>query len=109
MIITIPDDILQPAQMSEKALELEIAILLYKQQKISSSKARAWTGLTVIEFQRELANRGLCLNYGVEDFQADIQADSPLSSSLPPSTTDVAEISTVLVALVMTGRFLSVA
>jgi predicted HTH domain antitoxin len=73
MIITIPDDILQSAQMSEKALELEIAILLYKQQKISSGKVRAWTGLTVIEFQRELANRGLCLNYDVEDFQADAQ------------------------------------
>jgi predicted HTH domain antitoxin len=73
MIITIPDDILESAQMSEKALELEIAILLYKQQKISSGKVRSWTGLTVIEFQQELASRGLCLNYDVEDFQADVQ------------------------------------
>ncbi len=37
-------------------------LLSYKQEKISSGKARAWTGLTVIEFQRELAKRGLGIN-----------------------------------------------
>ena len=36
-------------------------------------EARAWTGLTVIEFQHELAKRGLCLNYDVEDFQSDVR------------------------------------
>jgi predicted HTH domain antitoxin len=36
--------------MTEDELKLEIAIMLYKQEKISSGKARAWTGLTVIEF-----------------------------------------------------------
>lgn len=72
MNILIPDDILQAAKMTEAELKLEIAILLYKQEKISSGKARAWTGLTVIEFQRELAKRGLCINYDVEDFQADL-------------------------------------
>ena len=56
----IPDDILQAAKMTENELRLEVAILLYKQDKISSGKARAWTGLTVIDFQREQAHaRGL--------------------------------------------------
>jgi len=44
---------------------------LYDQEKISAGKARAWTGLTVIKFQRELAKRGLYINYDVEDLQAD--------------------------------------
>ncbi|MEH1870935.1 UPF0175 family protein [Nostoc sp.] len=35
--------------------------------------ARAWTGLTVIEFQHQLAKRGLCINYDVEDLQADVK------------------------------------
>lgn len=73
MSVTIPDDILQATHMTEDELKLEIAIMLYKQQKISSGKVRAWTGLTVIEFQHELAKRGLSINYGVEDFQADVQ------------------------------------
>lgn len=73
MSIVIPDDILQATKMTEDELRLEIAIMLYKQEKISSGKAPAWTGLTVIEFQHELAKRGLCLNYDVEDLRADIQ------------------------------------
>jgi predicted HTH domain antitoxin len=57
--------------MTEDELKLEIAIMLYSQEKISGGKARAWTALTVIKFQRELAKRGLCINYDVEDLQAD--------------------------------------
>jgi predicted HTH domain antitoxin len=73
MSVVIPDDILRAAKMTEDELRLEVAILLYKQNKISSGKARAWTGLTVIDFQHELARRGLCINYDVEDFQADFK------------------------------------
>jgi predicted HTH domain antitoxin len=73
MSVTIPDDILHATRMTEDELRLEIAIMLYKQQKISSGKVRAWTGLTVIEFQHELAKRGLSINYDVEDFQSDIK------------------------------------
>jgi predicted HTH domain antitoxin len=73
MSVVIPDDILIASKMSEAELKIEIAIMLYKQEKISSGQVRAWTGLTVIEFQHELAKRGLCINYDVEDFQADIR------------------------------------
>lgn len=73
MSVLIPDDILRATKMTEDELKLEIAIMLYKQEKISSGKARAWTKLTVIEFQHELAKRGLAINYDVEDLQADIK------------------------------------
>jgi predicted HTH domain antitoxin len=73
MSITIPDDILRASNLTEEELKLEIAILLYQQGKISSGKVRAWTGITVLEFQHELAKRGLYLNYDVEDFQSDVQ------------------------------------
>ncbi|MGC1245964.1 MAG: UPF0175 family protein [Spirulinaceae cyanobacterium] len=59
--------------MSKAKLKLEIAIMLYKQEKISSGKVRAWTGLTVIELQHELSKRRLCINYDVEDFEADVK------------------------------------
>ena len=47
-------------------------IALYKQEKISSGKVRAWAGLTVLQFQHELAKRGLCINYDVEDLLEDV-------------------------------------
>ena len=80
MSVVIPDDILQAIKMTEDELKLEIAIMLYEQQKISSGKVRAWTGLTVIEFQHELAKRGLYINYDVEDFQSDIKTIQSLGS-----------------------------
>ncbi|MBL1174733.1 UPF0175 family protein [Pantanalinema sp. GBBB05] len=73
MTVLIPDDILRATRMTENELKVEIAIMLYQQEKISGGKARAWTGLTVIEFQHELAKRGLCINYDVDDFQADVK------------------------------------
>ena len=73
MSVVIPDHILQAIKMTEDELKLEIAIMLYEQQKISSGKVRAWIGLTVIEFQHELAKRRLYINYDVEDFQSDIK------------------------------------
>ena len=73
MSVLIPDDILRASKMTEEELQLEIAIMLYKQGKISSGKVRAWTGLTVIEFQHQLALRGFCINYDVEDFQSDVK------------------------------------
>lgn len=73
MSVTIPNDILRASNMTQDELKLEIAILLYQQGKISSGKVRDWTGITVIEFQHELAKRGLHINYDVEDFQSDMQ------------------------------------
>ncbi|MDJ1179055.1 UPF0175 family protein [Roseofilum sp. BLCC_M91] len=79
MALMIPDDILQASSMTEDELKLEIALLLYDQGKISSGKVRAWTGLTVIEFQHELAKRNLYLNYDVEAFEADMKTLRSLS------------------------------
>lgn len=73
MSVVIPDDILTAAGMSEAELKLEIAIMLYRQRKISAGKARRLAGMNLIEFQQELASRGICVNYDVEDFQADLK------------------------------------
>jgi predicted HTH domain antitoxin len=73
MSVVIPDDILTAAKMSEAELKLEIAILLYQKSKISTGTARRLAGMNLIEFQKELASRGICVNYDVEDLQADIK------------------------------------
>jgi predicted HTH domain antitoxin len=73
MNLTIPDDILTASEMSEAELKLEIAIVLYKREKISTGKASEWLGMNLIEFRRELGKRGITINYDVEDFQADVE------------------------------------
>lgn len=73
MSVVIPDDIVAASKMSEAELKLEIAIMLYKQEKISSGKAGEWLGMNIIEFRRELGKRELTINYDVEDFQADLE------------------------------------
>lgn len=73
MNITIPDEILTSAQMSVDDIKLELAILLYQQRKISTGKARRLAGMNLLEFRLEIASRGICVNYDIEDFQADIQ------------------------------------
>ncbi|GET44673.1 UPF0175 family protein [Microseira wollei] len=73
MIVVIGDDILTAAKMSEAELKLEIAILLYQKSKIGTGTARRLAGMNLIEFQKELASRGICVNYDVEDFQNDLE------------------------------------
>jgi predicted HTH domain antitoxin len=73
MSIVIPDDILQASQTTEEELKLELALLLYKQNKISSGKVRTWLGLTVLEFQHELAQRNLDINYDIDDLNQDLE------------------------------------
>ncbi|MCT7986344.1 UPF0175 family protein [Laspinema sp. A4] len=69
MSVIIHDDILTAAKMSESELKLEIAILLFKEKKLSTGKARQLAGMNLLEFRGELAKRGICVNYDVEYFQ----------------------------------------
>ncbi len=72
MNIILPDEIIQSAQMSADDIKLEIAIALYHQHKISIGQAGSLAGIPLIEFQRQLSHRGFCINYDIEDFQADL-------------------------------------
>ena len=73
MEIIIPNDIVSATKMTPTELTVEIAIMLYKQEKISSGRACQWLGMSLIEFRRELGQRGLTINYDVEDFESDLQ------------------------------------
>jgi len=73
MNLTIPDDIVLAADVSEAELKREIAIALYQQKKLGMGKARRLAGMDLIQFQKEIASRGLCVNYDVEEFKADLE------------------------------------
>ena len=73
MSLFIPDEFLEMAHISEAALKLEIAILLFQQEKITLGTACQFTGMNQLELQRILGSRKIPIHYGVEDFQQDLR------------------------------------
>ncbi|NES87668.1 MAG: UPF0175 family protein [Moorea sp. SIO2B7] len=73
MTLTIYDEILQASEMTEYELLIEIAILLFQQDKISLGKASDLAQMNPIEFQKLLTERNICIHYDVTEFQEDLQ------------------------------------
>lgn len=73
MSLIIPDEFLQTAQISETALKLEIAILLFQQEKITLGTASQFAEMNQLEFQRILGSRQIPNHYGVEEFRQDLR------------------------------------
>ena len=73
MSIVIPDEFLQTAKISEAELRLEIAILLFEQEKITLGTASQFAGMNQLEFQQILGKRKISIHYGVEEFRQDLK------------------------------------
>jgi predicted HTH domain antitoxin len=73
MSVTISDELLQAAQMTESEFRLELAIWLYQQGRITLAQASRWAGLTRLQFQRELNQRGIPIHYTPEDLHEELE------------------------------------
>ena len=73
MSLLIPDEFLKTADISEAELKLEIAILLFQQEKITLGTASQFADLNQLEFQRILGSRKIPIHYGVEEFKQDLK------------------------------------
>jgi predicted HTH domain antitoxin len=51
----------------------EIVIALSQQEQISLSRASKIAGMEIMDFQKLLSDRGICVHHGVEDFEQDVQ------------------------------------
>ncbi|MBE9063332.1 UPF0175 family protein [cf. Phormidesmis sp. LEGE 11477] len=51
----------------------EIAFALFQQERVSLSRASKIAGIELMDFQKLLAERGICVHYDVEDFEQDVQ------------------------------------
>ncbi|MEK6480592.1 UPF0175 family protein [Catalinimonas sp. 4WD22] len=71
MAIIIDDKDIQQAQMTEKELRLEIAVMLYQQGRFSLGKASEFAMMNKILFQKVLAKRKIAANYDEEELKAD--------------------------------------
>lgn len=83
MSVTIEDQFLEWANMSEQALQNEIAAMLYDKQKLTCAQARRLTDMERIEFYRFLGKRQISIMDENDIMQeiTEIAAQRPLSKS----------------------------
>ncbi len=74
MPLTIPDDLLAEAGLSERDARIEIACRLYDADKLAMPAATRWTGLSRSEFEEELLRRKISVSRPTsEDFKQDLE------------------------------------
>lgn len=73
MGLTISDEILQAARMSESELRSEIAVFLFEKDKLTLAQACRLAGMDRLDFQHLLASRGIAMHYGLQDFEQDLE------------------------------------
>lgn len=73
MSVTISDEFLKTAKISEGELKLEIAIILFQQGKITLGTASQFAEMNQLEFQRILGSRKIPIHYNFEDLRQDLQ------------------------------------
>jgi predicted HTH domain antitoxin len=72
MPLTVSDELLQTAHLSEAELLREIAVTLFQQDRLTLGQAATFAGLTQLDLQRILASRQILLHYGLEDLEHDL-------------------------------------
>lgn len=71
--LNLPDSLSQTETFNQSDWLREIAIALFQQERISLSRASKIAAMEIIDFQKLLSDRGICVHYDVEDFEQDVQ------------------------------------
>jgi predicted HTH domain antitoxin len=69
--LTIPDDVLQAAGLTERECLVGLAVHLYTERRVTIAQAVRLSGLTRSELEEELARRNISL-YSVDDLRRDV-------------------------------------
>ncbi len=79
--MTIPDDLLAEAGLSERDAKIEIACRFYDAGKLTMPAATRWTGLSRTEFEEELLRRKISISRPTSgDFKQDLETLERLGS-----------------------------
>ena len=73
MSVVIPDDVLYTAHITADELIQEVAVLLYQKEKLTLGQASQLANMSQLRFRHLLASRNIFVNYGVDDFEADLK------------------------------------
>ena len=72
MPVTIPDDIVEAARITEPEIRQELAVALFQQERLTLAQASRLAAMSQAEFQRLLAQRHVPVHYGPEEFEQDL-------------------------------------
>lgn len=72
MAVTISDELLAAAHLSEAELRRELAVALFREERLTLAQASRVAEMDQLAFQAVLAAREIPLHYSVEDFREDV-------------------------------------
>ena len=73
MPVTITDEVLTAAHISEPELKQELALTLFQQERLTLAQASHVAEMSQLAFQALLADRRIPIHYGVEEFREDLR------------------------------------
>jgi predicted HTH domain antitoxin len=73
LTIDLPDTLTQTDNFTQTDWMREIAIALFQQERITLSRASKIAGIDLMEFQKLISDRGICVHYDVGEFEQDVQ------------------------------------
>jgi predicted HTH domain antitoxin len=71
-VLEVPQDILDSARLTISELQVEVAVLLYAQRRLSIGKARELAGMSLWEFRQLLGSRHISPHYDESDLEQDV-------------------------------------
>jgi len=73
MPVTIPDEVLTAAHITEPELRQELALTLFQQERLTLAQASRLAEIGQLAFQALLAERRIPIHYGIEEFHEDLR------------------------------------
>jgi predicted HTH domain antitoxin len=73
MPVTISDEVLAAAHLSEPELKQELALALFQQERLTLGQASRFAEVSQLAFQSLLAERRIPVHYGIEEFREDLR------------------------------------
>jgi predicted HTH domain antitoxin len=70
--VTIPDSVLAAAHLTEPELRRELAVALFREERLTLGQACRLADMDQFAFQSILANREIPVHYGIEEFREDL-------------------------------------
>jgi predicted HTH domain antitoxin len=73
MSVTISDEVLVAAHITESELKQELALTLFQQERLTLAQASRLAEMGQLAFQALLADRQIPIHYGIEEFHEDLR------------------------------------
>ena len=73
MSLVIPDAVVKATHLSETELLMELAVLMYQQDRLTLGQASNFAGVSQGAFQKVLGSRRIPVHYGLDDLERDVE------------------------------------